>query len=79
MAALLSMTAHAQRVDEAPIGESAERHLPSDVDYMQWMQDPERVATEEGDTLEQREMLVDRYPRLIYQRWRRAMRGASPR
>jgi Spy/CpxP family protein refolding chaperone len=28
---------------------------------------------------EQRETLVDRYPRLIYQPWRRAMRGASPR
>ena len=28
---------------------------------------------------EQREMLIDRYPRLIYQPWRRAMRGASPR
>jgi Spy/CpxP family protein refolding chaperone len=28
---------------------------------------------------EQREMLIDRYPRLIYRPWRRAMRGASPR
>ena len=28
---------------------------------------------------EQREILVDRYPRLVYQRWRRAMRPASPR
>jgi hypothetical protein len=28
---------------------------------------------------EQRETLVDRYPRLIYRPWRRAMRGASPR
>ncbi len=28
---------------------------------------------------EQRELLVDRYPRLIYKPWRRAMRGASPR
>ena len=28
---------------------------------------------------EQREKLVDRYPRLIYQPWTRAMRGASPR
>ncbi len=27
----------------------------------------------------QRELLVDRYPRLIYKRWRRAMREASPR
>jgi hypothetical protein len=27
----------------------------------------------------QRELLVDRYPRLIYKPWRRAMRGASPR
>ncbi len=28
---------------------------------------------------EQREMLVDRYPRLIYKPWRNAMSGASPR
>ena len=28
---------------------------------------------------EQREMLVDRYPRLIYKPWRSAMSGASPR
>jgi len=28
---------------------------------------------------EQREMLVDQYPRLIYKPWRRAMRGTSPR
>jgi Spy/CpxP family protein refolding chaperone len=28
---------------------------------------------------EQREILVDRYPRLIYKPWRRAMRGASKR
>jgi Spy/CpxP family protein refolding chaperone len=28
---------------------------------------------------EQREILVDRYPRLVYQRWRRAMRPASTR
>ncbi len=28
---------------------------------------------------EQREMLVDRYPRLIYRPWRSAMSGASPR
>lgn len=28
---------------------------------------------------EQLEMLVDRYPRLIYKPWRRAMREASPR
>ena len=28
---------------------------------------------------EQRDTLVDRYPRLIYKPWRRAMRGASPR
>jgi Spy/CpxP family protein refolding chaperone len=27
----------------------------------------------------QRETLVDQYPRLIYKRWLRAMRGASPR
>jgi hypothetical protein len=28
---------------------------------------------------DQHEKLVDRYPRLIYQPWRRAMRDASPR
>jgi hypothetical protein len=27
---------------------------------------------------EQRKILVDRFPRLVYKPWRRAMRGASP-
>ena len=57
--ALAAITANAENVDEVPIGEAVERHLPSDEPFMQWVQDPERVAAEEGDTLETRETIED--------------------
>lgn len=47
-----------QGVDEAPLGKAVERHL-GDKPFTEWVQDPERIATEEGDTLETRETLKD--------------------
>jgi len=52
-------TAGAADVEEAPIGEAAERHLSLDGPVTQWVQDPDRVATDIGDTLELRETLTD--------------------
>ena len=40
------------------MGEAVERHLPSDEPFIQWVQDPERIAEELGDTLEIRETAV---------------------
>ncbi len=52
--------APARDVEEVPIGESAERHLPADLDFMQWVQDPDRVAAEEGDRIELREITEEK-------------------
>ncbi|MEJ2130314.1 MAG: OmpA family protein, partial [Gammaproteobacteria bacterium] len=57
--ALVSMSGFAAQVDEAPIGEAAERHLSTDAPLMQWVQDPDRVHAEEGDRLEVREKVTD--------------------
>ncbi len=55
----LTCCAHAQEnVDEAPIGEAVERHLGDDP-FTEWVQDPERLDTEEGDQLEMRETVED--------------------
>ncbi|MDH3547176.1 MAG: OmpA family protein, partial [Gammaproteobacteria bacterium] len=58
-AALVSIRAAATEVEEAPIGEAVERHLSVDEPFTQYVQDPDRVAAEEGDTLETRETLTD--------------------
>jgi flagellar motor protein MotB len=50
---------HASNVDEAPLGEAVERHLPTDTDYTRWAQDPDDVDTEVGDSIETRETLED--------------------
>jgi flagellar motor protein MotB len=50
---------HASNVDEAPLGEAVERHLPTDTDYTRWAQDPDDVDIEVGDTIETRETLAD--------------------
>ena len=57
--ALYALPAIAQDVEEASIGEAVERHLSDDVPFTQWVQDPERIETEEGDTLETRETVTD--------------------
>jgi len=58
-AALASMPASATNVEEAPIGEAVERHLSIDEPFMPWVQDPERVDEEQGDTIETRETVSD--------------------
>ena len=57
--ALVTFPTMAAKVNETPIGEAVERHMPGDEAMMQWMQDPERTDTEEGDTLETREAIGD--------------------
>jgi flagellar motor protein MotB len=56
---LSSAVAGAQEVIEVELGEAVERHLPSDEPFMQWAQDPDRLRTESGDRLEEREVLAD--------------------
>ncbi len=56
VAACLWLPAGAQNVAEKPIGEAVERHLPSDGPIEQWVQDPERIATDKSDSLELVEM-----------------------
>jgi flagellar motor protein MotB len=59
LVALLSgQSALAQKVDEAPLGEAVEKHL-GDAPLTRWVQDPERIDEELGDTLEVRETLTD--------------------
>jgi len=55
----VSMPVAATEVEEAPIGEAVERHLSIDDPYLEWVQDPERIAAEEGDTLETRETVTN--------------------
>jgi len=57
--ALLSPQVQAAGVDETPMGEAVERHLSDDVSFMQWVQDPERVASDEGDRLDEREVVAE--------------------
>lgn len=45
----------AEYVDVAPLGEAVERHLSDDVPLTQWVQDPDRINNDDGDTLEIRE------------------------
>ena len=47
----------ASNVDEAPIGEAVERHLPTDTEYQRWVQNPEDVETVLSDEIETRETL----------------------
>ena len=54
-----SMSVGATDVDEAPILEAVERHLSIDEPSKQWVQDPERVETQMGDSIETREALTD--------------------
>src|SRR5262245_48235513 len=45
-------------VVEVKPGAAVEKHLPGDVPFTQWTQDPERLATQSGDRLEQREIVA---------------------
>lgn len=55
----LPIVAIGQDVDETLMGEGVERHLSNDIDFMQWVQDPDRLATEASDEIETRETLED--------------------
>ncbi len=52
MCCLTSAVALAQTVEEAPLGQTVERHLSSDEPMTQWVQDPAVVESEEGDKFE---------------------------
>ena len=56
---LVAFPSMAANVDVAPLGEAVERHMSGDEAMMQWVQDPERGDTEEGDRLETREAITD--------------------
>ncbi len=57
--AFLPAVAWAQNVDDTEMGEAVERHLTDDIDFMQWVQDPDRLAINESDAIETRETLED--------------------
>jgi flagellar motor protein MotB len=40
-------------------GEAVERHLPGDLDFRQWVQDPELLDVDAGDRLETREVVAE--------------------
>ncbi|MGH8316025.1 MAG: OmpA family protein, partial [Steroidobacterales bacterium] len=46
---MVSAVVVAQAVDESPLGQAVERHLPSDEPVTQWTQDPELLKSEAGD------------------------------
>ena len=54
--ALLSGSAVAQILGEAPLGEAVERHFTGDEPLTEWTTDAEFLATERGDSLEMREV-----------------------
>ncbi len=57
--ATVSLQAVAADVDEVPMGEVVERHLTDGVPPMRWVQDPDQLDEELGDTFEMRETLGD--------------------
>jgi len=57
--ALTAPPAVAANVDEQPIGEAVERHLSDDVALMKWVQNPDGLDTELGDSVGTRETLED--------------------
>lgn len=44
-------------METAPLGEAVEKHLPTDVDYSKWIQDPEADKAEAGDKIEIQKVL----------------------
>ncbi len=55
--ALLPTSAFAE-VQDLAMGSSVERHLPGDEQFMQWTRDAERLATQQGDEMATREVVV---------------------
>ncbi len=58
-AMLATLPVYAANVDEVPLGEAVERHLSDDEPLMKWVQKPEDMEIEQGDTIETRETLED--------------------
>ena len=56
---LLPAAVFAQDVDEASMGEAVERHLSNDIEFTQWVQDPNRLATDVSDEIGTRETVED--------------------
>lgn len=44
-------------METAPLGEAVEKHLPTDVDYLKWIQDPETYKKDAGDKIEIQKVL----------------------
>jgi flagellar motor protein MotB len=55
----LPVAVFAQDVDETSMGEAVERHLNNDIEFTQWVQDANRLATEASDEIQTRETLED--------------------
>ena len=55
----LPLAALAEDVDETSMGEAVERHFSNDLDFTQWVQDPERLKTEASDEIHTRETVED--------------------
>ena len=55
----LPVAVFAQDVDETSMGEAVERHLNNDIEFTQWVQDADRLATEASDEIQTRETLED--------------------
>ncbi len=55
--ALLPASVFAEAQDLA-MGSSVERHLPGDEQFMQWTRDAERLATQQGDEMAMRDVVV---------------------
>ena len=56
--ALLPLVTAAEKTDDVPLGEVVERQLV-DEPFTQWVKDPERIASQEGDVLETRETIAE--------------------
>ena len=59
LATLLSRPVLAQTIGGMPIGESTERHLPSDEPLAEWVHDAEYVDAEQSDSLETQEVATE--------------------
>ena len=57
---LLGASAWAAPADTTAPGESVERHLSGDQTFRQWSQDPARLASEQGDRLEVRQVVAEK-------------------
>ena len=56
---LLPVAVFAQDVDESSMGEAVERHLTNDFEFTEWVQDPDRLATDVSDEIGTRETVED--------------------